>query len=129
MVVSKRLPVPTEAQEAAVLVGYLRMKGYKFHHSPNETGSSADMRRRAIRVKREGTSKGFPDYLIIVNNQLIAIELKRLKGSTTSPEQYEWITALMKAGIPAIICKGAKDAIDFVELTAKSKAITDENPF
>ena len=123
------MKVPTEAQEASVLVHYLRIKGYKFHHSPNETGSSLEMRRRAVRVKREGTSKGFPDYLIIVNNKMIAVELKRVKGSVTSKEQHQWIIDLNKAGVPTIIAKGAQDAIDFIELTANSNPIDNDNPF
>lgn len=105
----------TEAQEAELLVAYMRIKGYKFHHSPNETGSSPEARRRAIRVKREGTSPGFPDYVILVNNKMIAIELKRTKGSKTSEEQKEWIEALNQAGIPSKICKGYDEAVAFIE--------------
>ena len=114
---TKRLPLfPTEAMEAHTLVAYLRVKGLKFHHSPNETGSSPEARRRAIRVKREGTSKGFPDYVILVGGSMLFIELKRVKGSVTSPEQKEWIEAIN--AIPncqAVICKGAQAAIDIIE--------------
>lgn len=109
------LPVPTEADEARTLVSYLRLRGYRFHHSPNETGSSMEARRRAIRVKREGTSPGFPDYLIITSRGVIAIELKRTKGGTVSPEQREWIEALNVAGVPAYVCRGAEQAIKLVE--------------
>lgn len=60
------LPVPTEAQEAEALVAYLRLKGYKFFHVPNETGGSPEARRRAVRMKRQGVSPGAPDYFVIV---------------------------------------------------------------
>lgn len=113
------LPVPTEAQEGRTLVAYLRVKGYRFTHIANETGSGRGARFQGIRNKQQGTSKGFPDYLVIVNNQLVAIELKRTKGSVTSQEQKEWIEALNKAGIPAKICKGAKEAIDFIKTIDK----------
>ena len=107
--------IPTEAQEAKVFVAYLRLKGHRFMHIPSETGSSAEARRRAIRMKQQGTSRGFPDYLLIVKNQLAAVELKRIKGSKTTPEQLEWLTALRAAGVPGIVAKGAKEAIEFVE--------------
>lgn len=106
---------PTEAQEGELLVAYLRVKGYRFTHIANETGGSLEARRRAVRMKRQGVSRGFPDYLIIVNDQLIAIELKRQKGSSTSPEQRAWLEALNQAGLPAKVCRGFEDARAFVE--------------
>lgn len=107
--------IPTEAQEAYVLVAYLRLKDLRFTHIGNETGSSMEARRRAIRMKREGVSRGFPDYLVITKSGLAAIELKRVKGSKVAPEQVEWIQALQDAGTPAKICKGADEAIKFIE--------------
>lgn len=107
--------VPTEAQEAQTLVHYLRLSGHRFHHSPNETGSSMEARRRAVRMKREGTSPGFPDYLVIVNKKLVFIELKRVKGSKVSIHQKEWIADLLETGVVAAICYGAEEAIGLVE--------------
>lgn len=117
--------VPTEAQEAHVLVAWLRLQGLKFTHVANETGHSLEARRRAVRVKREGTSPGFPDYIILippersVNGQgfTLYIELKRTKGSTTSAEQKAWIAALNAldtASVAAYVAKGADVAIDIV---------------
>ena len=111
--------IPTEAQEAQVLVSYLRLKGYKFTHIPNETGSSQEARRRAVRMKQQGTSKGFPDYLIITKAGLIAIELKRRKGSRITPEQLEWLDALNTSGTFAAIAHGAAEAIEIIELQEK----------
>jgi hypothetical protein len=107
--------VPLEADEGKVLVAYLRVKGYRFTHIPNETGQSPEARRRAIRMKQQGTSKGFPDYLVIKNNTLIVIELKRVRGSTISPEQREWLAALAACGIPCFIARGASEAIEAIE--------------
>lgn len=105
--------VPTEAQEGYTFVAFLRLHGYTFTHIANETGSNG--RFQGIRNKRQGTSKGFPDYFIICRNKRpITVELKRLKGSSTSPEQKAWIAALNEAGIPSEVCKGAKAAIEFV---------------
>lgn len=109
------LPCPTEAQEGKTLVAYLRLKGYKFTHIPNETGSSPEARRRAIRMKQQGTSKGFVDYLVIAHGELHAIELKRVKGGRVSPEQREWLEALAAVGVRAAVCHGAKEAVEFIE--------------
>lgn len=109
------LSVPTEFQEGLALVAYLRVKDYKFTHLPLETGSSPEARRRAIRMKQQGTSRGTPDYMIIVKDQLLFVELKRKKGSRVSPEQREWLEALSKTGAHCIIAYGAQDAIDYIE--------------
>lgn len=114
---------PTEADEARTLVAYLQVRGYKFHHSPNETGSSMEARRRAIRVKREGTSKGFPDYVIVVGNRLVFIELKRVKGSVTSPEQLKWLAILGTIpGVTAAVAHGAEEAIKIIEHVKQQEA-------
>ena len=110
-------PCPTEAEEAAVLVAWLRVKGFKFTHIGNETGHSPEAKRRAVRMKQQGTSKGFPDYIVLVpNTGVLAIELKRQRGSSTSPEQKAWIDAFNDTpGSAATIAKGAQAAIDFIE--------------
>ena len=109
---------PTEAQEGRTLVAYLRIKGYKFTHIANETGSGTGARFQGIRNKQQGVSKGFPDYLVIVGNKLVAIELKRTKGGRVSIEQREWLEALSSTGMWAIVAHGAKEAIDFIEKIA-----------
>jgi hypothetical protein len=113
------LPVPTEAEEGKALVAYLRVRGYKFTHIANESGSSRrDAMIRGARMKAQGVSRGFPDYLICVGNGLVAIELKRQKGGSTSAEQKDWLYSLNKAGVRAVVCKGASEAIDFIEQQA-----------
>lgn len=116
----------SEEQEQMAFVQYCRAQGWKLHHSANEVGgSTAQMKMRAIKAKRMGTSKGFPDLLIFVPiqgiedevdaYQPIAIEMKRKVGSVTSPAQKEWGGILEKAGIPFKICKGCEEAIKFVK--------------
>jgi len=111
------LPVPKESEEHRNLVAYLQIKRLKFTHVANETGMSRTKGGawRGVQNKRNGVSPGFPDFLIIVDNQLIAIELKRQKGSKTSPEQIEWHDALNEAGIPTYICKGFDAAREVIE--------------
>lgn len=105
--------IPTELQEHRNLVAYLRIKQFKFTHVANETGSQGKW--QGIQNKRNGVSPGFPDFLIIVNNRLIAVELKRIKGSNISPEQREWIESLNACAVPSAICKGYDEAVQFIE--------------
>ena len=118
--------VPTEEQEQMAFVNWCRLNKYKVHHSANEVGGSTQqMKLRAIKAKKMGTSKGFPDLLIFVPVygveeevdawQPIAVEMKRTKGSTTSPEQTTWGDILEKSGIPFRVCKGCDKAIEFVK--------------
>lgn len=66
--------------------------------------------------KRKGVSTGFPDLLIVTpRDGLVFIELKPTKGGVTSDEQWEWIRALNLVGYPCVVCKGAKEAISFLE--------------
>lgn len=107
--------IPTEQQEAEHLAAYLRVQGYAFTHIPNETGADPAARRRAVRMKRAGVSKGFPDYLVFKDGKSYAIELKRAQGGRVSPEQREWLKVLAGHGFEAAICHGAGEAIDFLE--------------
>lgn len=107
--------LPTEDQEQRTLVAYLRVKGYKLHHSPNATGHTAEARRRAGRMKAAGTSKGFPDLLVFTGKNSYAIELKRRKGGKVTPEQREWLQVLAAHGFKVAVCRGAGEAIQLIE--------------
>lgn len=130
MATSKTI-VPKEDEEQMAFVQWCRLNGFIVHHSGNEIGgSSRAVKVRAIKMKKMGTSKGFPDLLVFIPvygvtkhvdcYQMCAIEMKRKKGSTTSKEQKEWLKTLEMAGIPSAICKGADAAIEFVESIKKS---------
>lgn len=111
-------PCPTEQQEAEAFVAWLRMKGYKFFHVPNETGSDPAAKRRAVRMKRAGVQRGVSDYFVFAEGFRIAIELKRQRGGRATPEQLGWLDTLAEYGFRAAVCKGAEDAIEFVERVA-----------
>jgi len=104
--------IPTEAEEQAVFVQWLRLK--KIHHFrvPNETYTKS-WKQKAMN-KALGVSSGVPDLFLIVNGQMIAIEMKRLKGGKTTPNQKEWLARLNAAGVPAKVCNGSKEAMSFV---------------
>lgn len=126
--VSKVPGVPLEDDEQMAFVQWCRINKIIVHHSGNEIGGSTPaMKARALKMKKMGTSKGFPDLLVFIPiygntdepdaYQPLAIEMKRQKGSTTTKEQKEWLNLLEMAGIPGAICKGAEKAIEFVEQT------------
>ncbi|UOF78654.1 hypothetical protein [Caudoviricetes sp.] len=106
------LPIPTEDDEQAIVVQYCRLKGYKHFRVPNETYTKSF--KQQMKNKRLGVVSGVPDLFIIINGRLIAIEMKRTKGSTTSQAQAEWIKTLNDVNVPAMVCKGADQAIDFI---------------
>lgn len=83
---------------------------------PNETGSSDEAKRRAVRMKRAGVSRGFPDYMIYAEGFRIVIELKSLVGKATK-EQLAWLKFLATQGYHVAVCHGAREAIQFVEET------------
>lgn len=106
-------PVPTEHDEQVVLVGWLRLMHLPHFRVPSETYTTSWKQKNMN--KALGVVRGVPDLFVLTPKGLIALELKRRKGSSVSKEQREWIDALNEAGTPAYIAKGAQEAIDIVE--------------
>lgn len=118
--------VPLEEDEQMAFVQWCRLNHIIVHHSGNEIGGSTSaMKARAVKMKKMGTSKGFPDLLVFIPvygttgdvdcYQMCALEMKRKKGSTTSKEQKEWLKVLTESGVLCSVCKGADEAIKFIE--------------
>lgn len=116
---------PTEEQEQTMFVQWCRLNNIIVHHSPNEGGGGRQAAIRGARMKKLGTSKGFWDLMLFVpikgiTNEVdayqpIMIEMKTRKGGKVSPEQKNWGEVYKLAGIESKICKGAEEAIAFVE--------------
>jgi hypothetical protein len=115
------MPIQWEQRECEVFSDYLRLKQIKFAHIANESGMRLPMgviRKRA----RIGYGKGIPDYLIVINNQLVFIEMKREQGGRLSPEQKEWLELLNSLpNITALVCNGAQEAINVIENMLKCR--------
>lgn len=116
----------TEEQEQIAFVQWLKIKRIPHFHCPNEVGGQTKaLKMRAIKMKRLGVARGVPDLFVFVplkgvygevdSYQPLGIEMKRRSGSTTSKEQVAWLEILEMAGIPSRICKGAGEAIEFVQ--------------
>lgn len=77
--------IPSESQEAIAFVGFLRKFNLHFAHIPNETGIGGRAGFRvAIKKKHEGMQKGFPDYLVFLRGEIVAVELKRRRSRLLS---------------------------------------------
>lgn len=118
--------VPLEDDECIRFANWLRVNNIPHAHIANESRSgSRSAMIRGAKLKRMGQSRGVWDYEIFVpvygvsktvdDYQLLKIEMKRKKGGTLSPEQIEWGKIYKTAGIPHKVCKGAEEAIEFVQ--------------
>lgn len=103
----------TEYLEHIEVASWLRVKGIRFHHSPNETYTTSFS--ALAKNKRMGVSRGFPDFIVVLPSGLAFIELKRVRGGRTSPEQEQWLEALTVVGCRCAVCYGAKHAIEVLE--------------
>lgn len=132
---------PTEEQEQMAFVQWLRLKGYAHFRVPNETYTKSF--KQKAKNKALGVSSGVPDLFVVAPRQqelwnglgteairtgdtvavptLVAIEMKRKKGGTTSANQKQWLQTLNDAGIQSVVCKGCDEAIKFIESITKSE--------
>lgn len=104
---------PIEEIEQIHFVQWLELMGYKFTAIPNSTYTKS--MNQKMKNKRLGLRAGFPDMVIIAGGVFMWIEMKRIKNSTISPYQREWIEALTAAGVPGKVCYGAEEAIAYVK--------------
>lgn len=114
--------MPTEHQEQAAFVAWFKLQ---FPHVriaaiPNGIRSSI---RQAVKAKRDGMSKGFPDLMIPAWN--LYIEMKRIKGGVLSPEQKDWHHYLEDhCNATVIVSKGCEDAVKKVQEFLQTKSIS-----
>jgi hypothetical protein len=110
--------VGTEYAECLLFVDYLdvlkrtgRIKEYT--HIANETYTPSWAAKN--RNKAQGVKPGFPDYLILIGTgKMLFVEMKRERGGVVSSEQKYWISLLQSCGFETAVCKGYKEAEDFV---------------
>jgi len=108
--------IPTEAEEQKIVIEYLELKGYKFTAIPNSTYTTSWKQKR--HNTDMGLRSGLPDLFIILPNHILFLEMKRIKKSTVSKEQEEWIKAingLKLKNISASVAYGADQAIQIIE--------------
>ncbi len=108
--------VPSESVEQICL---FRWAGYSermypelklMYHIPN--GGKRNIT-TAKRLKAEGVKAGVPDIHLPVSRgkyHSLYIEMKKIKGNTTSENQDFWIEALEEQGNRAVVCHGWEEA-------------------
>lgn len=101
-----------EEEEQAIVVDWLELHKIKFSSIPNSTWTSSI--KQKIKNKQQGLRGGLPDMIIIHNQKMLFIEMKRrLKSSSIlRPKQREWIEAINTVpNCQAIVAYGATEAI------------------
>lgn len=80
--------------------------GLRIHSIPNAAKRSKWEIRQML---SEGLETGVPDLHVPALD--LWIEMKRVRGSKTTPEQLDWISYLESIGDTVIVGKGAADAL------------------
>jgi VRR-NUC domain len=73
---------------------------------------------QAVKMKRTGYVKGFPDLFIYEPRgefHGLAIEMKKEKGGSVSSEQKWWRDELRNRNYDSYICKGSEEAIEIIK--------------
>ena len=101
----------TEDEEQARMVEWLTGRGWLFSATANGAGMGPAQWRK---MARTGVRRGVPD--IVVFEELggfrgMAIEMKRAKGGTVSPEQGRWHAWLRERGWLVIVARGWADGV------------------
>ena len=109
---------PPEETEQRVLAQWLDMHKINWFHPPNGGHRNVVV---AKKLKAQGVKRGVPDVMIVdrppanPKNVGVAIELKRRKGGSLTKEQKRWLRILSEKGWAVAVCRGADEAIKFLE--------------
>lgn len=112
---------PTEEQEQEAVFQWAEIMSNRYPelqllaHIPN---GGLRSKSEAVRFKRAGVKKGFPDLILPVARKGyhgLFIEMKRQKGGRLSQEQKYWLDALFQQGYLAVRCDGADEAIAILQ--------------
>lgn len=109
---------PPEEQEQTVLAQWLDLHDITWFHTPNGGHRNVVV---AAKLKAQGVKPGVPDVMIVdpppasPDSVGVAIELKRRKDGRVTPEQTHWLAILQERGWAVAVCRGASEAIEFLE--------------
>ena len=115
--VKRKIAPESEANQQEIVVKYIRLAYPNALYCASEGGMRTSYL-QAIKMKRTGYVKGFPDLFIYEPNEDfhgLAIEMKKEKGGVASPEQKSWQEQLRNRGYASYICKGNEEAIKVID--------------
>jgi hypothetical protein len=117
LILANKEHIPYEAEEQASLVSWLYAtfgregeEEFPWYAIPN-----GEYRPKIIaaKLKKTGVKPGVPDLCFALpkgNFSGLYIEMKRIKGASTSKNQDHFISLLQKFGYKVVICRGAANA-------------------
>lgn len=115
-----QIPPPTESVEQICLFRWAEYQAGKhpelayMYHVPNGGMRAITT---AKRLRAEGVKSGVPDIVLPVPRGKyhgLYIELKRLRGNTTTPEQDAWLAFLTRQGYLAKVAHGWEEAAEMI---------------
>jgi len=115
--VKRKVSPESEQNQQEIVIKYLRL-AYPDALYCASAGGMRTSYLQAIKMKRTGYVKGFPDLFIYEpRNEYngLAIEMKKEKGGVASPEQKRWQEQLRNRGYASYICKGSEEAIKIID--------------
>jgi len=115
--VKRKIAPESEANQQEIVIKYLRL-AYPDALYCASAGGMRTSYLQAIKMKRTGYVKGFPDLFIYEPRgefHGLAIEMKKEKGGTASPEQKSWQEQLRNRNYASYICKGNEEAIKVID--------------
>lgn len=113
----RKIAPESEANQQEIVVKHLRLAYPNVLYCASAGGMRTSYL-QAIKMKRTGYVKGFPDLFIYESNQDykgLAIEMKKEKGGVASPEQKWWQEQLRNRGYASYICRGNEEAIKVID--------------
>jgi len=116
-VVKRKATPESESNQQELVIKYLRLAYPNLLYCASAGGMRTSYL-QAIKMKRTGYVKGFPDLFIYEpRNEYngLAIEMKKEKGGVASPEQKRWQEQLRNRGYASYICKGSEEAIKVID--------------
>jgi len=116
-VVKRKITPESESNQQEIVIKYLRL-AYPDALYCASAGGMRTSYLQAIKMKRTGYVKGFPDLFIYEpRNEYngLAIEMKKEKGGVASPEQKRWQEQLRNRGYASYISKGSEEAIKQID--------------
>jgi hypothetical protein len=115
--VRRKPTAESESNQQEIVIKYLRL-AYPDALYCASAGGMRTSYLQAVKMKRTGYVKGFPDLFIYEPRGLffgLAIEMKKEKGGIASPEQKRWQEQLRNRGYASYICKGSEEAIKVID--------------
>lgn len=107
----------SEGNHQQIVINYLKLAYPNALYCASAGGMRTSFL-QAVKMKRTGYVKGFPDLFIYEPRGSfygLAIEMKKEKGGTVSPEQKWWQEQLRNRGYCSYICKGKDHAIKIID--------------